>query len=202
MAITRRRYITPEVWSKEDLLALPPEVRLTEIGLRMYADDEGRERVNPMLMRATLFPLNPSMTEQKLEEHILRLDQVGCLVVYDVRGQTYYAMKEWPSVDRPRPSAFPEPPKPLANDSRSRRDPFVAVEREGEGEREESEGEWVSERGAARSDRESPPSPFCRNHPQGTDNPCRACGTARLRYRMWEHEHLGVGGLSQLDGDE
>ena len=35
------------------------------------------------------------------------------------------------------------------------------------------------------SDAEPPPSPFCSKHPNGTDDNCRACGTARKRYDQW-----------------
>jgi hypothetical protein len=30
-----------------------------------------------------------------------------------------------------------------------------------------------------------PPAPFCSKHPNGTDEPCKACGTARLRFDAW-----------------
>lgn len=36
MAMTRRRVVTPEGFSRDELLSLPPAVRLTEIGLRLY----------------------------------------------------------------------------------------------------------------------------------------------------------------------
>lgn len=187
MAMTRRRYVTPEGFSREEILCLPPEVRLTEIGLRLYADDHGRERVNLRLMLARLYPMDREMTEGHMEEHLWLLDDAGALVLYDVDGATYFSVSEWPAVDRPQPSRFPAPPA-----SRSDRDRFVARERvrEGGGEREGAEGE-SGEGGHARSDREGlPPSPFCRNHPEGTEMPCRGCGTARNRRKKWDDEQM------------
>lgn len=193
MAMTRRRYVTPETFGREDLLSLPPAVRLTEVGMRMYADDEGRERMTPALLRASLYPLNPEITDEAITDHLLQLDAAGCIVIYDASGRTYYAMTDWPTVDRPTRSKHPEPPaEPFANESRSPREPFVAGER---GREREGEGEsgWEAAAGvsASRSPREDdPPSPFCRAHPEGTEHPCRGCGTARLRHRQWTDQQM------------
>lgn len=197
MAMTRRRYVTPEGFGREEVVSLPPAVRLTEIGLRLYADDHGRERVNQRLMLARLYPMNAEMSEQDIDEHLLRLDDAGAIAVYAVDGQTYFSVTEWPSVDRPQPSRFPAPPDPDA--SRSDREPIAndswrGREREREGV---SDREWA-ESGHARTDRESgPPSPFCPAHEAsgGTDTPCRGCGRARLKRKQWDdqfHEHARV----------
>lgn len=184
MAMTRRRTITPEGYSREELLSLPPEVRLTEISLRLYADDQGRERVNARLMLASFYPLDQTMTDSTIVEHLLMLDDAECLTLYDVDGSTFYAMSEWPTVDRAKDSRFPAPP--VANDSRGARDSFVAGERE-------SERGGAGERGHARTDRD-PPSPFCRAHQEsgGTDDPCRACGRARLQRKVWDDERFAA----------
>lgn len=185
MAMTRRRTVTPEGYAREELLSLPPAVRLTEISLRLYADDHGREKVNQRLMLANFYPLDESMTERTIDEHLLLLDDAGCVVLYDVDGATFFALTDWPTVDRAKASRFPDPP--LANDSRMHREPFVAREREGEGERE-------GESGPARSPREgnTPPSPFCPTHRAtgGIDQPCRGCGRARLQRKVWDDEQI------------
>jgi hypothetical protein len=185
MAMTRRRTVTPEGYSREELLSLPPEVRLTEISLRLYADDHGRERVNQRLMLASFYPLDESMNVRTIDEHLLLLDDAGCIVLFDVGGATYFAMTDWPTVDRAKPSRFPAPP--LAKASRTDRDEFVAREsgREREGE---------SGSGPARSprDTDSPPSPFCPTHRAtgGTDEPCRGCGRARLQRKVYDDEQM------------
>ncbi len=186
MAMTRRRVVTPEGFSRDELLSLPPAVRLTEIGLRLYADDHGREKVNQRLMLARLYPLDESMTESTIDEHLLMLDDAGAIAVYGAGGDTFFSVTDWPKVDRPADSRFPPPP--LANNSRTDRDRFVAGERERE---RESEREWGDERGHARTDRESgPPDPFCPAHPEGTDDPCRPCGVRRLRRKKWDDEQI------------
>jgi hypothetical protein len=184
MAMTRRRVVTPEGFSRDELLSLPPAVRLTEIGLRLYADDHGREKVNQRLMLARLYPLDRERRESDIDDHLLQLDEAGVIVVYDAAGETYFALTHWPKVDRPNDSRFPDPP------SRSNRESFSNDSwrgREGEGESERGEG------GHARTNREGlPPDPFCQRHPEGTLNgaPCRECGTARLRRQKWDDEQI------------
>lgn len=189
MAMTRRRTVTPEGFKREELLSLPPVVRLTEIGLRLYADDHGRERVNSRLMLASFYPLDEGMTEHTIDEHLLMLDEAGCLILYDLNGATFFSMTDWPTVDRPQASRFPAPP--LASDSRTDRDSFVAGERERE---RGSEREGAGESGHARTDRDPtlPPSPFCNAHRDtgGTDDPCRGCGRARLQRKVWDDEQI------------
>lgn len=50
----------------------------------------------------------------------------------------------------------------------------------GTGNREPGEGN----RGVA----DTPPPPVCSKHPDGTDSPCRACGTARRKREKWDSE--------------
>lgn len=185
MAMTRRRTVTPEGFAREELLSLPPVVRLTEISLRLYADDHGREKVNARLMLANFYPLDREMTDQTIVEHLLMLDDAGCLTLYDVDGSTFYAMSEWPTVDRAKPSVFPDPP--VATGSRRPREEFVAGEREREGVGE-------GESGPARTDRDTPPSPFCPTHREtgGTDEPCRGCGRHRMIRKVYDDNRFSA----------
>lgn len=185
MAMTRRRTVTPEGCTREELLSLSPEIRLTEVLLRLYADDHGREKVNSRLMLANFYPLDRGMSESTIDEHLLALDEAGCLVLYDVGGVTFFALTDWPRVDRAADSRFPEPP--FASASRTPRDSFVAGEREREGGRE-------GESGPARIDRDQPPSPFCPTHREtgGTDQPCRSCGRHRMIRKVYDDEKFSM----------
>ena len=186
MAMTRRRALTPEGFSRDELLSLPPAVRLTEIGLRLYADDHGRERVNQRLMLARLYPLNEDMSESTIDEHLLLLDDAGAIALYGAGSDTFFAMTDWPKVDRPNDSRVPPPP------SRSDRDSFANDSWRGRGREGEREREFEGdERGHPGTDRESgPPDPFCPSHPDGTDDPCRPCGVRRLRRKKWDDEQI------------
>ncbi|WP_336633422.1 MULTISPECIES: hypothetical protein [unclassified Microbacterium] len=197
MAMTRRRVVTPEGVTRDEILSLPRDVRLTEILLRLYADDHGREKVNQRLMLARLYPMDRDMTESTIDEHLLLLDEADAITLYDASGSTFFSMTDWPKVDRPQDSRYPPPP------SRSVRDPFVAGERERARERESEYGsEWDGERGHARTDRESgPPDPFCPAHPDGTDDPCRPCGVRRLRRKKWDDEQMAAARGVIFEGD-
>ena len=200
MAMTRRRTITPEAFSREELLSLPPTTRLFEMGLRLCSDDQGRGRVNQRLLLAQIFPLDAALDESAIDEMLLDLDAAGAIVIYDADGRTYWQITSWPKVDRPTPSKNPAPP--LANHSRTTRGEGEGV-RESSSERE-SEREWErssdsesdEERdggGPTRAPRDPnlPPSPFCPAHQEsgGTDGPCRSCGRARLQRKVWDDQH-------------
>jgi len=153
---------------------LPPVVRLTAIGLRLHADDQGRENANQRLLWASIWPLSEDVSEGDLILHLLTLEEAGYITVYSVGPRAYYQIVDWPKVDHGKPSRLPAPP--LRESSReSNREAFSAVEGE-------SEGEWREESPPPRTIPGSLPSPFCRAHPDGVDQPCRNCGTARLRH--------------------
>ncbi len=181
--------LPPDIFTDEDLIALPIDVRLTAIGLRMHADDHGRETTTPWMVRAAIWPGHPEMTEDVLIEHMLTLDDAGYIGIYSAGERTYYALRDWPSVSHPAPSRHPAPPADLfRNRSGTGPDSFSAGERGSERERETSE-EWREESPAG-----IPPSPFCRIHqPYGTERNCRHCGTARLAHEQWLREHSTEG---------
>lgn len=179
MTMTKRRQMTPTDWNDEDLQSMSPLERLTWFGLRMFADDEGRESANAARIRAALFPLDPTVTEDTIDETLLRFADLDLLVLYVVGGRTYFALLEWPRVDRPQESRIPAPP--VSTRSGSSPDP-IAVEESREGRGESAESEEREDRSGSSPDQE--PSPFCSKHPDGTEKPCGPCGTARKRHEM------------------
>lgn len=173
---SRNRAITTRVFTDPAMLALPLEVRWTAIGLRLHADDEGREVAHPRLLWSSIWPLSEVVTEDELILHLLTLEDVGEIQLYSAGDRTYYRIIDFPKVDRGQPSGHPNPP-PLANQSRidreGTRETFAAGEREG--------GEEA--RGVFRGDM---PPPFgCPEHPEGSFDPCGPCGTARMRHQAW-----------------
>ena len=185
MAITRQRQLPPEAFLNPQLLALPPAVRLTEIGLRMYADNFGREQVHERLLIAAIYPFDRAMTELEMAEHLEQLFDAGVIVLYTAgpRREDFYQFVEWPAVSHAGRSKHPDPPEDFRNDSGTV---------PGEGERGR-EGEGESAPGGAPSgnvpDPDSPPDPFCRVHmPTGTDQPCQRCGRARLARKVYDQK--------------
>lgn len=173
MGISRQRPVPPEDFTSEELLSLPATVRATMTGLRMHADDQGRENAHQRLLWSSIWPLSEEVTEDDVVDHLLRLAEVEWLDLYSATGRTYYQIVNWPKVDHGKPSRLPAPP------SRTPRESFAAGESESAGESERPES------GPSRTIPALGPSPFCSQHPDGIDEPCRDCGTARLRHERW-----------------
>lgn len=185
MITNSMRPLPPDLLLERRLSTLPVEVRWTAIGLRMYADDHGREVFDPHLLRAAIWPADPHITTPIVEDHVLLLDEVGYIVIYPAAGETLYALARWGKISHAAPSYYPPPPpEVLRKVSRFALDRNPAVE--GESAWEGDEGEGAGHPGI---DPDKFPSPFCSQHPLGTDDDCRACGTARLRLKLLERQH-------------
>ena len=204
----RRRWLRPEFFTDEEVLALPIPARLTFLGLLMYADAFGRERLNGRLLKAAVWPLDDEITAEAVEEHLVLIDERGLIETYAAEGREYYQVT-WslfiPDKD-PAASEVPYPPPAALSHARTpemaQRDvsaePAGAQRKEREGERGESEGGESASEGeregsvgeAAVSTPDDPhgppPDPFCPRHPDGSDAPCRPCGRARLRFQRWQ----------------
>lgn len=190
--MTRQRAVTPETFALPALVKLPPAVRLTEVGLRMHADDHGRGRVRLRHILADVFPETSEITEAVLVDHLLQLAEADVIVLYEDGDESCFEFVDWPRVDRAGKSNVPPAP-PRARSSRRSRESFVAGESEREREGESGrEREWASEseserEPASRMSREGlPPDPFCAEHPGGVEFPCIACQNARLRNQHYK----------------
>ncbi|MEZ3156887.1 hypothetical protein AB1K56_08130 [Microbacterium sp. BWR-S6Y] len=186
MAITRQRQLPPEAFLNPQLLALSPAVRLTEIGLRMYADNFGREQAISRLLVASIYPMDREMSESTIDEHLLQLADAGVIAVYAAgpRRETFYQFVEWPAVSHAGRSKHPEPPEDFRNHSGTV--PGEGVRgREGAGE----SGPGLTPSGTV-PDPDAPPAPFCRAHLEtlGTDEPCQPCGRARLARKFYDDQ--------------
>lgn len=169
----RIRTIKPELWESEDFTSLPVPARLTFIGLLNYADDYGRFKAVPPLVKAAVWPLDEDVLSADVTEHIDLMVGRGMLRRYEVDGRGYFEFVNWSKhqrVDKPSKSDIPEP---LASDSRDSREGSWW---EGEGEGKGKEGERAS----------APPPGFCPEHPRGTRSSCRACADARRARAEWD----------------
>lgn len=203
MPMNRQRSLPPDDFTREEMLMLPPEVRLTAEGLRLYADSAGRERVNARLILSQLYPLDDSMTPDQIIDHLLLLDDAGFLCLYRVGDRDLFQILLWPAVSNERKSDLPPPPpESVRTPSGIRTEELLGVERErgegGGGESREARGEWRGQAsgrsGHLPETSDLPPDPFCGEHPDGSDLPCRACGTARLRLERWQRNHVAARG--------
>lgn len=174
--MARIRTIKPGFFASEDMAKLPLRARLTFAGLWTYCDDYGNANANPRLIKAALWSLDDDVTPADVQADLELLVANGQVILYEIDGRDYLRVVKWSShqrVDRPSKSDIP------ASSIQAREDdanPREENPQEGEGEKE------VEGRGEATL------TPYCTKHPRGTDDPCRACGRARVAYEITQSE--------------
>jgi hypothetical protein len=108
--VARIRTVKPQFWESESLAELPRDARLMFIGMWNHADDEGRMRGRPALVRSNVFPYEADITIPMVEHWLEGLERVGSIRSYTVHGKPYIDIPEWSKhqvINRPQPSALP-----------------------------------------------------------------------------------------------
>jgi len=107
----RKRMISPEFWRDEEIGAWSIEARLFYIGLWSFADDEGRLRAHPKLLKSQIFPYDEKINIEKLKAEVSKK-----VLWYKYAGQEYGYIKNFlkhQQINRPSKSQFPAPPKDI-----------------------------------------------------------------------------------------
>lgn len=118
--MARIRSIKPEYPKDELMGSLPRDVRLLYVLIWTMADDEGRFRAAPGLVRAELFPYDDDLTNDQVGAWLGILEKVGRIRLYAADGQRYGCVIRWRGekghqrIEKPTDSRLPAPP---ANDS-------------------------------------------------------------------------------------
>lgn len=116
----RIRTVKPEWLDDERLVLASLEARVMSIALLTLADDEGRGRGNPVILGAQVFPGSANPREASTKA-LRELAEASYVVLYEVDGQSYFQIRNFAKhqkIDRPRPSALPEPPEIAAEQKR------------------------------------------------------------------------------------
>jgi len=106
----------------EKLATLPREVRLTFMGLIPNADDFGRLRADPRLLRAAIYPLDEGITSAEIDREIDLLEQCGRVRRYEVNGNKYLEINNFERhqvMARKYTSDIPAPVLPPADNVRT-----------------------------------------------------------------------------------
>ena len=107
--MARRRMIDPNIWLSEDVSKLTIFERLMLIGMFSNADDEGRGRATPALLRSLIFPYD-DIPVGDIEESLDNISQVINIVFYEFEDSRYYEFTKWSKwqrVDKPQESIIP-----------------------------------------------------------------------------------------------
>ena len=111
MSKTKRRMIEPSFWTSESIASLELRQRYLFIGLFSNADDQGRLKGHPALIRNTVYPFDDPPLEQ-IESDLERLQSIECIKLYQVNKKTYIQILNWWEYQHPQwayPSELPAP---------------------------------------------------------------------------------------------
>ena len=183
--MARIRSVKPSLRTSRVVASWPMEVRYFWVLLWGYLDDEGRGLDIPKAIAGDCFPLDDKVTPAKVDGWLRRIatskigDKQPPLCRYEVAGIRYIHSVNWDDNQRPnRPSPSAHPPCPLHEPlTESPLSPQVL---------EGGEGEVGGGRAWAEPISELPPPSWCKRHPGGTDDPCRACQRAREAHEAWQ----------------
>jgi hypothetical protein len=117
--VSRIRTVKPEWLEDEKLGAASDAARVLSLGLVLLADDHGRGRAHEGFVAGHVWPYgDPRETVRKASEALRELVRCGFIVVYEVRGQSYFEIRNWKKhqkVDHPGKPMVPEPSDALDN---------------------------------------------------------------------------------------
>ena len=109
--MTKRRMIHDCVWQSEAVASLDYRQRLLWIGLITTADDQGRGRAHPGLIRAAVFPFDV-IAQEDIEADLQAIAAQDMVLVYEVEDKVYYQVVNWWDYQSPQwvgPSDYPAP---------------------------------------------------------------------------------------------
>jgi hypothetical protein len=107
----RIRSIKPEWLDDERLVLASSDARVLSIALILLADDYGRGRANRVVLGARVFP---GKIIETLGNALDTLERLSFVHLYEVDGQSYFAIRNWEKhqkVDKPGKPQVPAPPK-------------------------------------------------------------------------------------------
>ena len=128
--MARIRTIKPDAFTSDSLSSVPRGTRWTFAGLWTYADDAGRGRDDPRLIKAALYPIDDDTTLVDVADDLDMLHGIGAICRYEVGGRRYLHMPKWGHQKINRPTPPKSPPCPLHEDGNEGEviasDPYVS----------------------------------------------------------------------------
>lgn len=143
-AAMRIRTIKPEFWTDEKVAGWDSDTRLAFVWTWSAADDYGRLRLTPALLRSGAFAYH-EMPMERAREILATFTRSGRVILYEVQGEVYGQIVSWDKhqkVDKPGKFQNPSPDQGVMIDSRHSRDTLATLSPcTGSGLEVESEGE-------------------------------------------------------------
>ena len=92
--MTKKRMIHDCIWKSEGMSGFTIRQRLLWIGLITTADDQGRGRAHPGLVRASIFPFD-QITLDDITADLQAIADTGMLILYEDDGKRLYQVVNW-----------------------------------------------------------------------------------------------------------
>jgi hypothetical protein len=92
--VPRRRMIHDSIWRSETLAQLPRDARYLFIGLITTADDQGRRRGHPGLIRSDIFPLD-DVSLDDIVDWLCMLEKMEAIKQYEAGGVLLVQIVKW-----------------------------------------------------------------------------------------------------------
>ena len=106
-----RRMIHASIWQDEDIAGLTDRQQLLFIGLFSNADDQGRLKGHPMLIKSLVFPYRDVSSEDMLKD-LEAITKAAAVLRYEIDGKAYIQLTKWwdyQQLQWAKPSALPAP---------------------------------------------------------------------------------------------
>jgi hypothetical protein len=214
----RIRSIKPSFFRSDDVAVLPYRARLTWIGLWTFADDAGRMKDDVRIIKGDIWPLD-KVSATDIEDDLAILAIRGRIVRYEVDSKRYLEIVNFTIhqyIAKPTKSQIPSPKDgsiiPFVDLPDSSSTP-TGVLQEASGSPTEGKGIGVGSGsgygGDARARAIGPPPGYdsptsepppirCPDHIKSlSDDPCRACKTARLAHEQWQADRAAAASAAQ-----
>lgn len=107
-----RRMIDPAFWQSESMAELTREQRFFFIGLISNADDQGRLKGPPALLRSIIYPYDDDMTIEMIETSLKAIAALNSIFMYENGGKRFIQVVNWWDYQSPQwayPSKIPPP---------------------------------------------------------------------------------------------
>ncbi len=109
--MARKRMIDPGIWDSVQAMSLTPAQFKLYIYLISAADDDGRLKCCPELMRSRIYPFN-DYTQDCFNNDLARLSEIGLVEHYLANDTDYLYHPNWlryQKINHPTPSILPAP---------------------------------------------------------------------------------------------
>lgn len=92
--MSKRRMIDPSFWMSESVASLTIQQRYLFIGLFSNADDQGRLRGHPALVKNSIFPYD-EIPHSQIESDLEAIEKVGAIIRYNAYGKDFIQLTGW-----------------------------------------------------------------------------------------------------------